>query len=308
MQASIIIPTHNRTDVLLCCLTAVSQLDADPSFFEVIVVDNASTDHTKDACASFVKLHPHLSIRYVYESTQGVSYARNRGVKEARGEIICLLDDDSPPTPAWLAALQRPFSNPMVGCTNGPSVLDFQGQQVPDWLQGDLQGLLSGYSLPFTEPTPVSRWEYFPLACNMAIRRKLFDELGYFRTDLDRKGNQALAAGDTEMADRIHKAGWKVIYVPDAQVHHFVPPGRLTKAHIYRIGRGLAESHIILTHDRNPLRILRWLVSDTWYAMRMFFWFVVAIIKRKRLWFDDYMRFWIVAQRIPMRLRFCFYR
>jgi GT2 family glycosyltransferase len=137
----------------------------------------------------------------------------------------------------------------------------------------------------------------------MAIRKKLFDELGYFRVDLDRSGDQALAAGDTEMADRIHKAGWKVIYVPDAPVNHLVPPGRLTKKHMYRIGRGLAKSHIILTSDRNHLHNLRWFASDTWYATRMCFWFVVACLKRKALWFDDYMRFWVVAQRIPFRVK-----
>jgi GT2 family glycosyltransferase len=303
MQASVIIPTHNRADVLLQCLTAVSQLHADFSSFEVLVVDNASSDHTKDACTEFAKSHPELSIRYLYEATQGVSYARNRGVREARGEFVCLLDDDSPPTPDWLVALLQPFSSPTVGCTGGESVPDFKCQQVPDWLKGDLQGLLSGYGLPFDKPTPVSRWEQYPLSCNMAIRRELFDELGYFRTDLDRKGSLALAAGDTEMADRIHKAGWQVVYVPNAPVNHLVPPGRLTKEHIYHIGRGLAESHIILTSSRNPLEILRWFASDLWYAMRMFFWFLVAVIKRKPLWFDDYMRFWMVAMRIPLRIK-----
>lgn len=303
MKASIIIPTHNRADVLLLCLGAVSRLKTDPSSFEVLVVDNLSTDNTKDVCIGFAKKHPNLSVRYIFESTQGVSYARNRGVKEAQGEIICLLDDDSPPTPEWLDHLLQPFSDPTVGCAGGQSIPDFQGQQVPDWLKGDLRGLLSGYGLPFNEPTPVSRWEHYPLSCNMAIQRKLFDELGYFRIDLDRTGTQALAAGDTEMADRIHKAGWKVMYVPNAPVRHIVSPGRLTKAHIYRIGRGLAESHVILTADSNPLHILRWFASDMWYALRMFFWFIVALIKRKSLWFDDYMRFWMVAMRIPLRMK-----
>jgi len=302
-RVSIIIPTHNRADVLLLCLEAVSKLDT-VSSFEVLVVDNASTDNTKDACAGFVAAHPNLSIKYIYEGTQGVSYARNHGVKDALGEFICLLDDDSPPTPEWLDSLLAPFSDPTVGCTGGPSIPDFQGQIVPDWLKGDLQGLLSGYGLPVTEPTEVSRWEHYPLSCNMAIRRKLFDELGYFRVDLDRTGTQALAAGDTEMADRIHKAGWKVMYVPDAPVNHFVPEGRLTKAHIYRIGRGLAESHIILTSDRNPLHILRWFASDTWYALRMFFWLILALVKRKPLWFDDYMRYWMVSIRIPVRIKY----
>ncbi|HUM67664.1 MAG TPA: glycosyltransferase family 2 protein [Chloroflexota bacterium] len=301
MKASIIIPTYNRADVLLLCLTAVSQLKTDPSLFETIVVDNASTDHTKDISLYFAQMHPHLSVRYTFEGRQGVSYARNHGVLEAQGEIICLLDDDSPPTPEWLNALLEPFSDPQVGCVGGPSMLDYQGQPVPPWLQGDLKMHLSAYRLPYVETTQVSRWEYYPLSCNMAIRRSLFAELGYFRTDLDRSGDHALAAGDTEMADRIHSAGRKVLYVPNALVNHLVYPDRLTKDYVYHIGRGLAETHVLLTYDRNPLQIIRWFLSDAWYATRMFFWLILAVLQRKPLWFDDYMRFWMVAQRLPVR-------
>lgn len=301
MKASIIIPTYNRADILLLCLTAVSQLKTDPSLFEIIVVDNASTDHTKDVCLHYAKIHPDLSVRYIFESMQGVSYARNSGVIEAQGEIVCLLDDDSPPTPEWLNALLDPFSDPQVGCVGGPSVLDYQGQPIPAWLAGDLKVHLSAYGLPYTKTTQVSRWEYYPLSCNMAIRRSLFAELGYFRTDLDRSGDYVLAAGDTEMADRIHSAGWKVLYVPHALVNHLVSPNRLSKDYVYHIGRGLAETHILLTYDRNPLRLFRWFMSDAWYATRMFFLLIVAILKRKPLWFDDYMRFWMAAQRLPVR-------
>lgn len=303
LQASIIVPTHNRAKVLPICLEALAALDTDPATYEIIIVDNNSIDSTKDACSIFAMAYPSLSIRCIFESTLGVSHARNRGVGEAQGAITCFLDDDSPPTPGWLNVLLESFSDQKVGCAGGASILDYQGHEVPAWLQGDLQGLLSGYSLPYTKPTEVSRWDQFPLSCNMAIRRSIFAELGLFRTDLDRSGNQVLAAGDTEMADRIRKAGWKVMYLPNAPVRHLVPPERLTKTHIYRIGRGLAQSHILLTSDPRPHMIMRWFGSDLWYTTRMFLRFVLAIIQGRSLWFDDYMRFWMVATRIPIRIR-----
>lgn len=301
-QTSIVIPTYNRADILLRCLEAVSHLKSDANY-EVVVVDNASTDNTRELCLAFRETHPAILIRYAYECLQGVSHARNRGVEEAQGEIVCFLDDDSPPAPEWLDALLKPFSDPQVGCAGGPSILDYQGHPIPDWLKGDLKVYLSAYGLPYEEPTQVSEWKFFPLSCNLAIRRCLFNSLGYFRTDLDRSGNQVLAAGDTEMIARIHRAGWKVMYVPDAKVNHLVSPNRLKKEHIYRIGRGLAKSHILLTADRNPLRILRWFASDMWYAARMFMLLIVAVLRQKPLWFDDYMRFWIIAIRIPLRLK-----
>ena len=136
----------------------------------------------------------------------------------------------------------------------------------------------------------------------MAVRRELFSELGLFRTDLDRKGDEVLAAGETELIDRIAKAGWKVVYTPDARVSHSVTADRLEKSYLFKIGRGLAASHVILTSEPTPRKVLRWLASDTWYAMRMFCRLAVAILLRKDLWFDDYMRFWMVAMRLPIRL------
>jgi glucosyl-dolichyl phosphate glucuronosyltransferase len=306
LQASIIIPTYNRANILPICFESLGKLQMPPDAFEIIIVDNNSSDDTHDICELLSKLYPVLQIRYVFEGKKGVSNARNRGVQEANGEIICFLDDDSPPAPEWLNCILEPFTDPQVGCVGGPSILDYQGQPTPSWLQGDLQGLLSGYGLPFSKPTVVSKWEQLPLSCNMAIRRCIFTDSGYFRTDLDRSGVQVLAAGDTEMANRICKAGWKVIYVPNAPVRHLVPPERLNKSHIYRVGRGLAESHIILTSDPRPTRILRWFASDLRYAFRMGLKLIMALIGRKPTWFDDYMRFWMVALRVPLRLKTIF--
>lgn len=305
-STSIVIPTYNRADVLPICLETVAALETNPARCELIVVDNKSTDATHKVCADFARKHPTCNFRYLFEKNQGVSYARNRGIEAACGDIICFLDDDSPPSPQWLDFLLAPFSDPTVGCVGGPSIPDYQGQPVPEWLTGDLQGLLSGYGLPFSVPTAVSRWDQFPLSCNLAIRRSLFAQVGCFRTDLDRSGNQVLAAGDTEMIARIHKSGWQVIYVPDASVRHLVPAARLTKAHIYRIGKGLAQSHIILTSDPSPPLILRWFVSDGLYTIQMWFRLMIALLQRKPLWFDDYMRFWMVGMRIPLRVKALF--
>ena len=303
IQASIIIPTYNRVSCLFECMQAITVLEADPMAFEVIIVDNNSPDNTRDTVLSFAQSHQRLNIRYLCETKQGASYARNRGIMEAQGEIICFLDDDSPPYPNWLNNIINAFVDPAVGCVGGPSILDYRGQKRPPWLYGDLQAHLSAYSLPFIEPTQVSLWQHYPLSCNMALRKVVFTTLGLFRADLDRSGNQVLAAGDTEMAERVHKAGWKVLYLPRAQVRHIVAPERLEKSYIYRIGRGLAVSHIILTADFRLHKIARWFASDLWYTARTFFWFFIAIIRRDPLWFDDYMRFWIVGMRIPLRAR-----
>lgn len=303
MKASIIIATYNRAAYLSKCLEALAALETDPTTFEVIVVDNNSSDNTREVVQSFVQSHPTMSIHYLFEKEQGAALARNSAITEAQGEIFCFLDDDTVPTPTWLRAIAAGFADPAVGCVGGPAILDFQGREPPPWLLGDLQGLLSGYGLPYTEPTVLSKVAEYPFLCNMAVRRSVLDEVGSFRPDLGRSGGSLLAGEETELVDRMYRAGWKVMYLPDAKVWHLVAPERLDKLYIYRVGMGLAATHVYLTSKKQAFYILRWFASDAWYATRMLFEFSVAIVQRRPLWFDDYMRLWMVAQRIPIRFR-----
>jgi GT2 family glycosyltransferase len=303
LRASIIIPTYNRAPYLSTCLRALASQKADPKIFEIIIIDNNSTDNTPVVILDFAQSHSNLSIKYLHEKNQGAAIARNRAMAEARGEILCFLDDDTVPPPDWLAAMEAGFASPNVGCVGGPAILDYQGQERPSWLRGDLQGLLSGYELSYKEPTEITEVAEFPFLCNMAVRRRVITEVGEFRSDLGRSANRKLAGEETELIGRILKAGWIILYLPKAHVRHLVAPERLKKQYIYRIGRGLASTHVYLTSDGRFLMIMRWFLSDLWYATRLLYKLLVAIVLRKSLWFDDYMRFWMVALRIPIRIR-----
>jgi cellulose synthase/poly-beta-1,6-N-acetylglucosamine synthase-like glycosyltransferase len=278
----------------------------DHSAFEVLVVDNNSKDNTKDVVSDFSQSHPDLNIRYLLETKQGTSFARNCGIQAAKGEILCFTEDDAAPFPDWLEKLVNPLIEMGAGCGGGPIYLDYQGQDRPLHLQGDLQGLVGGFHLPYTEASVVSTWIEYPWGGNMAFRKDVFNDLGFFDTELGPSGERRLTAEETEYIQRVHQRGWKVLYIPSAKVHHFVPPERLTKSHLYRVGRGLASSHVFLTSDPRLHMIIRWYLSDAWYALRMFVKFIGAVLQRKALWFDDYMRFWIVAMRLPIRFRMLF--
>ena len=301
LGASVIVRTYNRASYLSICLDALAAQTADRTTFEIIVVDNNSTDDTQDVVQGFARSHPTLRVRYVLETRRGTSYANNCGVLAASGEILCFTDDDAAPSPGWLKALIETFADADVGCAGGPIELDYQGQERPPWFQGSLQGLLSGRKLPYDEPTPLSSITEFPFGCNMAFRRSVFADLGLFRTDLGPSGGRRLVGEETEMIERVHSAGWNIMYLPDASVRHLVPPERLRKSYIYRAGWALAASHVILTRDHRPHMVARWFASDMWYATRLFFKLATTIIRRRRFWFDDYIPFWIVVHRIPIR-------
>lgn len=303
MQASIIIATHNRAKYLSLCLKGLTAITTDTTTFEIIVVDNNSSDSTEDVIKQISETHPNITFKYIFEPQEGASRARNRGIEEACGKIVCFLDDDTIPSPNWLNAMVEGFSDSGVGCVGGPAILDFQGQKSPPWLQGDLKGLLSGYGLGYSTPTSISKNFEYPFLCNMAVRSNVLKEVGLFRLDLGPTGNNLVVGEETELIGRIRQAGWTVMYLPDARVRHLVTPERLKKQYIYRMGTRMAVTHIVLTWDTRFHMIMRWFASDLWYATRMFFRLVASILKRRQLWFDDYMRFWMVLKRIPMRIK-----
>lgn len=308
IKISVVITTYNRANYLQKCLAAIAAQKADPESFEIIIVDNNSQDQTKSVVLDFIESHPRLRIRYLIETKQGTSFARNCGVQNAQGEYVFFTEDDAAPFPDWIANLTEQLRDSNIVCAGGPIILDYQGQEKPLYLEGDLQGLIGAFQLSYPVPTFVSTWTEYPWGGNMAFRKSIFSEVGLFNSELGPLGKRRLTAEETELIDRISKSGGKIMYVPSARVQHFVPPERLQKSHLYRVGLGLASSHVYLTHDDRLYMKLRWYASDLWYATRMLFKLVIAFIQRKRLWFDDYMRFWMIAMRLPLRLESDFRR
>ena len=127
MPWSIIICSHNRAADLADNLPKVQALDYPLDRYEIIVIDNASSDGTAAVAAA-------AGVRCVREERLGLSHARNRGIAESRGELIGFIDDDAWPEPEWLQRLDDLFADPAVGCAGG--------QVVPEW-GGKWQALMA---------------------------------------------------------------------------------------------------------------------------------------------------------------------
>jgi len=110
VDATVLVATYNRGHLLPGTLAALeSQLVPDDLTWEILVVDNNSRDRTREAVASFAGA-ANVPVRYVLESQQGLSHARNRGVREAHGAVIAFTDDDVLPAPDWLASIAKAFA------------------------------------------------------------------------------------------------------------------------------------------------------------------------------------------------------
>ena len=204
--------TRDRPEELRSCLAALCALTLPAN--EILVVDNAPSDErTAQVCGDF-------PVRYVREDVKGLNWARTRAAREARGEIIAYMDDDARPDPCWLEALLRPFRQPAVAAVTGlvlPLELETEGQERFERYCGFSRGF---------EPRVFDASRISPLAAanvgagaSMAIRRRLVDELGLFRIEMD-AGTATQSGGDTYAFYRLLSLGHRVVYTPAAVAWH----------------------------------------------------------------------------------------
>lgn len=227
---SAIICTHNRASYLGGAIASL--LGQTYPTYEIIVVDNASTDDTKAVVDAFL---PHPALIYRYESTLGLSAARNRGAAIARGSILAYLDDDAEAAPHWLAALAEVFEQyPEAAIAGGQvSLIWPQGMTAPRWLSLTLSESLGTYDLG-TALRPITTSGQTPRGLNYAVKKSFLDTVGGFDPQLGRVGKNLLSNEELHLTQQALAAGLEVLYVPEAQVAHNVAPERLRRSWFLR--------------------------------------------------------------------------
>jgi GT2 family glycosyltransferase len=211
--ASVIVCTRDRTSDLAQLIPHLSQLAA--RGYQIIVVDNCPSNES-----TFRLVMEYPEIKYVLEPRPGLDTARNRGLKEADGDIIAFIDDDAIPGDDWPGALLRNFSDPMVAVVTGltlPMELETQAQQ---WFE-KTNSFGRGFERRSFEAQTMSVLGTGQVGAgvNMAIRRSALAEIGLFDEALD-GGTPTLSGGDQEFFYRTLAHGFRIIYDPAAYVWH----------------------------------------------------------------------------------------
>lgn len=222
---SVIICTFNRDRVLGDTVRSFLDCRTDGIDHEVLIVDNNSTDGTREIAERIAAGNPR--IRYMNEPLQGHPHAKNRGILETRGEIVAFVDDDVIFSPRWLTALESSFERHSdVACIGGKVVPHFDGDR-PSWLDDDLLWIygVTRYGDHEREIRPPE----IPIGCNMAFRRAVFERIGGFHSSLGRKPGNLLSNDENHFLLCAAKAGLKTLYSPDAQVWHRIPPARTAR-------------------------------------------------------------------------------
>lgn len=242
MGISVTIQTFNRAEELRQTLRGLSQMETrGVPPYEVLVVDNNSDDETPHVVGDFRSAFGGC-LRYVHEPRQGLSHARNRAVNESRYEIVAFLDDDVEVAPSWLRNLAAAYDSGDHAAVGGPAELVYPGER-PRWLDDRTERFLTK-----VDCGPVRRSVEPDEICgvNFSIRKEWIARVGGFRTDLGRLGTCLLGSEETDVLERIARAGGKLIYEPTIMVGHRVPHSRLRRrwfwSRCYWGGRGLAQS------------------------------------------------------------------
>jgi glycosyltransferase involved in cell wall biosynthesis len=239
LKVTVAIPTYNRADFLRQTLVGLVAQQFPRDHFEILVIDNNSTDHTPTVVAEFASSHP--APRYLLETQQGLDYARNRAITEARGEIIIFGDDDILVQPDWLAQMAVPLladANQRIGAVGGEVIPVFP-DGLPSWVAEWHTPLAFR---PDLGPLPP---QHSPMGANLAFPRHIFEKLGHFHTALDRAAGNYFSGGDSEMIRRVRTAGLEVWFAPRAAVQHQMPASRTTFRYASRHAFDSARSRVI---------------------------------------------------------------
>lgn len=237
---SVIVCTYNRDKYIYECLSRLAANITDIQW-ELLLIDNRSTDKTAAECQRFEAEFTPSNYRYVLEEHQGLSYARNRGIREAGGEWLVFLDDDAFVRPDYIQCLNEYISSlPEMHAFGGRIIPLYETGAAPGWLCRWNRSWLSAIDKGDTVCL-FSDTEY-PIGANMGIRADYARQCGMFSTELGRTGKNLMGGEEKDYFNRLKTIGANIYYLPDICVEHCIPESRTTFDYIRRFGAGIGSS------------------------------------------------------------------
>lgn len=244
LGVSVVICCHNsesRIAETLACLQ--EQQQSESIQWEVVLVDNSSTDETASIASSQWEKNPVTTLRVVTEEKLGLSHARLKGVAESRFEIISFIDDDNRVNHDWICQLPDLFlQNPKMAAVGGLVLAEFEANE-PAWFQEfeayyavGPQALLDG---------KLDEYKGYLCGAGLTVRKSLLDCLflnGFQFELVGRQGKNLLCSEDLELCLALQLAGWELHYHSGLQMRHFMPQARLDWDYLRRLSRGVGIS------------------------------------------------------------------
>jgi glycosyltransferase involved in cell wall biosynthesis len=263
LGVSVVICTHNGAKRLPKALSHLASQRLDKAInWEVIVVNNASTDNTREVAYECWRNMTCAALRVVDEPRLGLSNARRRGFEEAGYEIVSFVDDDNWVCPDWVQTVSEVMMrNPEIGACGGKSEAVFEST-APEWFE-DFRGSFA-VGAQGERPGDVTEDRGWLWGAGLNIRKQAWQRLvrrGFQPLLTDREGNRLTASGDVEICFALRLAGYRLWYEPTLLIQHYIPEKRLNWSYLLGLfwGVGLTSAQLdgynkLLENRENTLR------------------------------------------------------
>jgi glycosyltransferase involved in cell wall biosynthesis len=240
MTLSIIICSYNRASYISDALTSLYGQSSGLDDFEVIIVDNNSTDNTKEVYAQWRQTNTNGQFTFISETKQGASFARNTGAAIAKGEWVCFMDDDAVATTDYV-------KNIIKHIQDQPFIVGFGGRIIPKYIPAEPKWM------SYYVSSLVGNFDYAPTACafengkyplesNMIVKKSVYDQIGGFNVNLPGVvGTLRIGGEGKELFYKIIALGHTIYYDPSICVHHVVEVKKLTSEYMYRVASGIGR-------------------------------------------------------------------
>ena len=240
MLVSVVICSYNRAAYIGGALDSLYQQTASKDHFEVIVVDNNSTDGTEQVVAKWRSENQEGHFHYSTETNQGASFARNTGAQLAKGAWLCFMDDDAVATPSYI-------ENIIQHILAKPEAIGFGGRIIPKYIPSEPKWM------SYYVSSLVGNFDYAPTACafengkyaiesNMIVQKDVYDAIGGFNTQIPGVvGTLRIGGEGKELFYKILALGHTIYYDPAICVHHVVEVKKLTSEYMYRVASGIGR-------------------------------------------------------------------
>jgi glycosyltransferase involved in cell wall biosynthesis len=309
VKITVIVCTLNRCQSLAKTLDSVASSElAESVNWEVLVVDNNSSDQTRDVVQGFCTRYPGR-FRYILELRPGKSSALNSGIRQARGDVLAFIDDDVTVQATWLHNLTAPLRGGEWAGAGGRT-LPAQDFTPPRWMSiREADGLVGILCAFFDLGDEACELHRAPYGANMAFRKVMFERYGGFRSDLGPSPNSDIPRPneDTEFGRRLMAAGERLRYEPSAVVYHPINEDRVKKEYFlnwwFDYGRAMVREWRlgppVWGIPRPYLSILN--VGITAMADATWRWTLTLSPKRRFFW---KCRVWLIAGQMKELYRF----
>lgn len=274
LDFTVAVPTYNGAKRLPLVLEKLrSQIGIDHLSWEIIIVDNNSSDNTAEVIRAYqAEWNCSFPLHYYSEPQQGAAYARQHAVQAAQGVLVGFLDDDNLPASDWVsAAYQFALEHPDAGAFGSQihGVFEVEPSQ-------ELRKILFYLAIVERGSNPHRynpRQNGFPPSAGLVVRRQVWLNHVPSRLLLVGWGDAAMLPGeDFELLSYIHGAGWEVWYNPKMELDHCIPAQRLEREYLVTVMRAIG----LCSHHLRMLRLQPW-------ERPLAFWFYLANDSRKAL-------------------------